>query len=551
MTRTHPSLLITLLLLLLAAPFARAATYYVATTGSDTNPGTQAQPFKMIQKGLNSAANGDTIQVASGTYVELLLWENKSLTLQGAGEGLSIIDGGGAGRCVTVNYVPATARFEGFTIQNNKTLPNTVGMDNNHSYLTVSHCTFNGNRGGMYNIQCSPTVTYCTFSNNSTTGGGGMYNFEASPTVTHCTFTGNSANYLGGGGMHNRANSNPIVTYCTFTGNSATGQDISGGGGIINGLDCYLTVSNCTFTNNSVSGMGIGGGGIRIDGYGSTSGARITDCVFIGNSAAGVNTGGGGIDIQYGFATVTRCTFKNNTCSIGAGMSSWDSLVTVSNCTFTNNSSDFCGGLDIGGGPGINATVTNCTLSANGGSALITRNNMTIAITNCILWAATAATIRSFGDSPTVTYSNVQGGYAGTGNINADPLFINAAGGNYRLQFTSPCLNTGSASTPNLPSTDMDGAPRILGSAPDMGAYEAWLPAYGLWYVDKALGDDTTGNGSPTAPFKTVTKAITTASNGHKIYIKQGSYGTDAGRITKGVRLINWGNSGLSRIGQP
>jgi hypothetical protein len=46
-------------------------------------------------------------------------------------------------------------------------------------------------------------------------------------------------------------------------------------------------------------------------------------------------------------------------------------------------------------------------------------------------------------------------------------------------------------------------------------------------------------------------KAINTATNGHKLYIKQGNYGTDTGRIVKGVRLINWGNAGVSRIGQP
>src|SRR5262249_27390207 len=143
------------------------------------------------------------------------------------------------------------------------------------------------------------------------------------------------------------------------------------------------------------------------------------------------------------------------------------------------------------------------------------------------------------------TYCNTQQGFSGTGNITADPLFVNAAAGNYRLQATSPCINKGSAAAPSLPATDFDGAPRILGSAPDMGAYEFWSSAYGVWFVDRALGSDANA-GSPTAPFKTVVKAITIASNGHKLYIKQGNYGTDKPRIIKSLRLFNWGNAGLS-----
>ena len=57
MTRAYP-FLVMIILFLLAAPFARAATYYVATTGSDANPGTQAQPFLTIARGIAVAAGG-------------------------------------------------------------------------------------------------------------------------------------------------------------------------------------------------------------------------------------------------------------------------------------------------------------------------------------------------------------------------------------------------------------------------------------------------------------------------------------------------------------
>jgi hypothetical protein len=49
---------------------ATAATYYVATTGNDINPGSQAQPFKTIRKGLIVLRTGDTLYLRGGTYVE-------------------------------------------------------------------------------------------------------------------------------------------------------------------------------------------------------------------------------------------------------------------------------------------------------------------------------------------------------------------------------------------------------------------------------------------------------------------------------------------------
>jgi hypothetical protein len=310
MKRTNLFRFLTIIVLLFAASFAQAATYYVATTGNDANPGTQAQPFRTIARGIATAASGDTVLVAAGTYAERFRWEIKSLILKGAGAGQSIIDGGGAGTCLRLYNVPSTARIEGFTIQNG----------------------FNdvGGGGGMFMQDSSVTVTCCTFSNNMCNTyfvhGGGMFNYRSNPTLSNCVFRNNASNSGRGGGMYNRSSS-PTVTNCTFNGNYA----------------------------------------------------------------------------MYG----------------GSGIST------------------------VEGDP---------------------------IVTNCIVWDGDFSSIDAFLSTTTVSHSNVQGGYAGTGNINADPRFVNAAAGNYRLQVTSPCLNTGSASASGLPATDMDGVPRILGSAPDMGA---------------------------------------------------------------------------------
>ncbi len=77
-----------------------------------------------------------------------------------------------------------------------------------------------------------------------------------------------------------------------------------------------------------------------------------------------------------------------------------------------------------------------------------------------------------------VSYSDVQGGYTGTGNINADPRFVDPSSGKLRLQPDSPCIETGYNAVTDLPATDLDGHPRIIDGdcddidVVDMGAYE-------------------------------------------------------------------------------
>jgi len=91
-------------------------------------------------------------------------------------------------------------------------------------------------------------------------------------------------------------------------------------------------------------------------------------------------------------------------------------------------------------------------------------------VTNCILWGDTPYEIGY--PNITVTYSDVEGGWAGTGNIDADPMFADALNGDYRLLAGSPCIDAGNNSVVEV-TTDLDGDPRIQGACVDMGAFEA------------------------------------------------------------------------------
>jgi len=175
---------------------------------------------------------------------------------------------------------------------------------------------------------------------------------------------------------------------------------------------------------------------------------------------------------------VTSCTFSGNYANyFGGGMYNGNnSTPTVESCTFSGNAADGKGGgmYNSSSSP----TVESCTFSGNsayhGGGMYNSSSSPTV--TNCLLWGDTGGEIVDDNSTPTVTYSNVQGGYAGTGNINADPLFV----WNLRLAAGSPCIDA--ANGPAAPAYDQDGNPRVddpnspnTGVGPpwvDMGAYE-------------------------------------------------------------------------------
>ncbi len=91
-------------------------------------------------------------------------------------------------------------------------------------------------------------------------------------------------------------------------------------------------------------------------------------------------------------------------------------------------------------------TITNCTLS--GSSAGVCRGIYCIysspTLTNCILRGSTIYCTYEDLSRPSVTYSNVEGGYKGEGNIDLDPRFVDAAAGDFRL-------NAGSTGEPIRP----------------------------------------------------------------------------------------------------
>ncbi|HHY55949.1 MAG TPA: hypothetical protein GYA08_10985, partial [Chloroflexi bacterium] len=266
--------------------------------------------------------------------------------------------------------------------------------------------------------------------------GSGMVNVNANPTLVNVTFSGNAA-AVEGGGIYDESG-NPTLTNVTFSGNRAT----------------Y-------------------GGGI----YTWQGTPTLTDVTFSGNSAIWY---GGGMQAYYSNPTLTNVTFINNTARFGGGMRSDTDSATLTNVTFSGN-----------------AALVSDNLGGSGGGIYHGAGALTVA--NAILWGNSAITgpqIHTVGAS-IISYSDIQGcggsgswnaacGTNGGGNIDADPRFVNPAGGNLRLQLDSPAIDAGNnAAVPVGIVTDRDGNPRFVdipsvpdtgnGTPPivDMGAYEA------------------------------------------------------------------------------
>jgi len=251
-----------------------------------------------------------------------------------------------------------------------------------------------------------------------------MYNHQGSPAVINCTFSGNTSSLAAyGGGMVNEGSS-PTVTGCSF------------------------------FNNQS----GTFGGGMYNHYYSSPI---VTSCIFSGNRA---DNRGGGMSNLTSSPTVINCIFSENSTSDGGGMHNANSSATVTNCTFTRNSASIAGGI-------------------------FNEFNSSVTVTNSIVWGDIAidSIFNDSTSSSSATYSNIYwwpSTHPGTGNINADPMFVDSANGDLHLQQGSPCIDAGDNSAPALPTTDIDGDNRRIddpkvadtgnGTAPivDMGADE-------------------------------------------------------------------------------
>lgn len=223
----------------------------------------------------------------------------------------------------------------------------------------------------------------------------------------------------------------------TISGGDAFGggrpnDDFGGGmliGRIANGASPLIV--GCTFTGN----VATHGGAVAVRGLESSP--LFVNCRFLENEATST---GGAVRSTYG--RFVNCLFADNTAGTGNGGAIFnESHTEIINCTLTGNSAG-------DGGAGWTSVAA---------------QGVDLAVGNSILWGNTPDEISG---PAGVVFSNVQGGHAGDGNIDVDPMFVAPATGDYRLDLASECIDAGS--DPIVPSdaADLDGDGIVLEPTP-------------------------------------------------------------------------------------
>jgi len=421
-----------------------------------------------IQGAILLAADGDTILVAPGTYVGTIDLLGKQLVIEGTGgAGVTIIDGNGGGSTVSVHTgEPAGTAIRGFTITGGSGQP--VGILDVFGQPEV----IPGAGGVHVGASAHLALTDCVIAGNSVTGqdstGGGVFLSGGTLSMSGCTVSGNTSQRGAAiallGYAHTLSASN-----CTLSGNSATS------GSALYSWWGSGTLADCAITDNT-------GDGIILVGYQT----HFIRCIVRGNTGWGLDSyGSSGAD-------VIGLAFLGN--GLG-GAHCWPGKFTsediVEDCVFAGGD-----GLDTGN-PW--ADIARCTFD----DATITATNTALTIKDSIGRGSTAINGYSL---LTVTYSDIEGGFAGTGNIDADPLWVDAQNDDYSLLPASPCIDAGAPSSPLDPDgtrADM-GAVRFKNAFDDLGGGVAGSAGPVVLAAHSTLigGDGVVFKLSGTTPFK-------------------------------------------------
>jgi hypothetical protein len=369
--------------------------------------------YATIQAAIDAAVVGDIVEVACGTYAVPEIIMKSGITLRSET---------GEPECVQISpLVPleeallrcsaeAGTALEGMTF----TLGRAMG-------------------DGVVTIDGSLAVTKCNFVENYTWGAGsGMGSSiimlsNSTATFTECVFHGNFASSTVMSTL-----GSPVFLGCEFTNNDATdygsGAAFSGKGAFI---DCLFSANmaffdggavscsesvfqNCTFAHNTA---GIAGGAaVALN-------TTFDGCVFYGNSVGALAYGtdevsGGAITARSG-CTIVDCTFWGNDCSIPL----------LARTTTLTSSAVAHGSAIVA--RGVSIVLDRIVVAANTGSEAI----------YCQPVASVSVTCTDIFGNPYGDWVDCIAGHFGmNGNVSVDPMFCDAASGDFHLSSLSPCL---------------------------------------------------------------------------------------------------------------
>lgn len=463
-----------------------------------------------IQAGIDAAKDGDIVLVAEDTYYENINFKGKAITVAGhffvdghtSHTSNTIIDGSqpshpDSGSVVYfVSGEDTTSVLSGFTITNgtgtlatvwwmgeeriyrkgggifctggsilfNKIINNTIIEDDDNAAAGGIAASF-----GDVIIQGNHIINNTLTADNATNGGGLCIFCNGRVVDNIISYNSCVANngYAAAGGLNCVSDplvSNPyqvVIEKNKITHNSATSNTNRAYGG---GL--FIRETNTFMLNNDIRNNELSAASNRAYGAGMTMWSVEAPSLVNGN------------------------TFTNNVLTngrnYGGGLYLYDARPLITNNIISFNSANR-DGFSRGGGIcfeyGSNATIINNTITNNdayyGGG--LQSDASTPAVINTIVWANQAGIgpgIHFYGQAIDVVYSDIQGGWSGEGNIEADPLFADTL---FHLAANSPCIDAGVDSIQiagiwyYCPKTDLYGNPRPhpIDDFVDIGALES------------------------------------------------------------------------------
>ncbi len=398
---------------------AYAATYYTATTGFDSNPGTIEQPFKTIVKGVHSMRAGDTLKIREGTYAERLhhnsrvvfpsgtSWTNAVTIAAYPGERV-VLQPGSGGSVVSIETAKQYIIFDSLIFDAiNANSESTIGIMGGANHIRFQNCEIKN-----------------SFKDGVMIGWGGLgitsdYNEFINCIIHHSGRNGSSQ----------------------ISGVNVPGPNTAPGLGRGHGMyieTSYNLVRSCVIHSNGEYGLKFY--------YGDPKSGRranhntIRDSVLYNNAQNTTRYGhpiGGGILLATGLNNRAINNIVYNTTPPDPYVHGIDTGYTATEALIYNNTI-----YNVGLGIQVTATSTNA----------IIKNN--------IIYKTTHLVTEDKGVG-TTWFHNL---------IDVNPRFVDAATGNFRLASSSPAINRGET----LPEVESDirGVSRPQGIKHDIGAHE-------------------------------------------------------------------------------
>ena len=516
-----------------------AADIWVATTGSDDNDGSQANPVATIAKAIELAGDGYTIHIADGNYVnDKTLSISKSLTLEGSAN--TVIDGNASKIMEVTADVTVVLTNLSFTNGNDAL----VGAISNEGKLTISNSNF--------------------YSNKATGNSGTIITNKNKLNINNSKFYQNSA----GKGVVNNQNDALLVIYNSeFYNNDMT--SFSNSYGIVYTTSANATISNTVFRNNAVK---YGGAIYATKSSDATIGiVNIINSTFESNSA---NTGqGGALFVSGGECIIKESMFINNKANPGkftggqggAIYTSLNGNVSVTDSVFKNNQAKLGAALYLNGGS--NSTISYSVLldnvaegdyaisNAESASGVATVNynwwgtnspkNLvpsTVTLNNWVIMSAdpTTVTDAEIGDVKTISVNFNKYSSFDTINDLSKPLpaidvEFSAVNGTLASNLVSTVNGVAAV------SYTVNGNDQIAvksGSQTLTIEVVAKLPVTDVWV--SSTGSDA-NDGSQDSPVATIAKAIELVAEGYTIHVGEGTYIANSLTIAKSFAMIGSG----------